>query len=1422
MFFLSSEANFFEEYFIKKQLSIYFLNYNDFIFLNELPHLSSLKAHSNVSFKNDSLSFFINHAENCKSFVNLENVQTIYHYSVPNTKLFYPEPFIASASFMHSDLWFVHILVYQYWLWFVFIFIIVFFLITFLCIVRWCNMRVRPRRETRGVSRSKCGDLITAIVPVSWAASIIISESTDAIDYFDGFGTTEIVIGIRAYQWGWEYYYPKDIDLNYNVRKNYSMFAGNSLKYNKTSEVNSAAGNVWKFYQNKPYDFVVTPAHLLLLPVDNYKILNFLNFSDIGTNVFNESALFKQTRMFSKIFHAPLFFVPNDFSLKYKVLSPLFETDNNFFDSYLYGLKRQHNFVSTKAVTNNFSTLFNLKNVEKFLNYNYSLNSKLNQTFTGSLSLRLFSNNKIRNNPNVWLLNNTISNVNSNEFYSKFNRFLIYPSVFESINNNSDKKKMKHSVLKVFSFPTKKQKLSTLNFFRNNNLFNCELVSTSTFAGQFFSNARLTKKALLVFSPNQSVSKFDQTVRKFANVSITAGNLNLSPDINTPVAYLKHFNQNLNTTPGVLNNMKNTKWADLGSTNKLISNRLYLDSPTPVTTSNNPMVSLLNYDNYKSVFNENVSAGFQDRDELMPNYLTRIYWNLFFAHTNVTWRLDNAIKYNQLHNSFYLPLFTFGYDYDFRNWQGLSLLEDAYWETVNSSYFVDEYASLASEFGDFSFYGKIKRSFNSEDRILFPQDDVSEEPFFNDLDSHGSFYSNFIFAEESISTSLLMPTWNFSIFSSAANASLVDDSYDSLKNLNYLLHHSSKIFLNYSSVSLPPYSHAFVNDSFRSDIEDFSWSVDENPITTNTPLKNLPLTDVFALYLTSWNAWFTNYSWDYRFNPEISNLLALPYEKFEYDGSFKDESHVLNFSKTLRFSNYLVLRAPSRSAIGNYNSYQKVFKSRFDENRSHAKATDFANLYVKQPNISAPKPRYERLLGKNKESFFQTHMYKNELITNFNSLYDSFNSINYYFFDLPFLLALKSDASRYLWFDWFAKWGMFEVQPSSASKYSISGVPFFNKNFDFNSESNSQFVDTENYFIRIARARKNYLPSWVYTPYFYAHNSSWYKNNILFNLLGNPTKSLSSLEATLDLMSWYWKKLFFINFHNYLFSVSNSNINSFARSSWKPVSPVAAYYYQTSVLIDILTKREYLYRQFLFSKKKIINLPLSAVNNPNNPLIHDIKAAFMLVDPTTYNNEYSRDVYYNTLTYFHFNVLQSSLTTALSTMSVPSYLTAAMRFFFSSALPVSTTSNTELLKSQYRPMRKGITNMIRLHGTGAVAMPIEIRLQILASSKDVIHSWSIPSAGIKIDCVPGYTSHRVMIFLVSGIFWGQCMEVCGRYHHWMPIIVYFMKRDLFFLWCTHFVFVSGSNNMWTINDRQFTNYVRLASFSKDGWAAELK
>jgi heme/copper-type cytochrome/quinol oxidase subunit 2 len=309
-------------------------------------------------------------------------------------------------------------------------------------------------------------------------------------------------------------------------------------------------------------------------------------------------------------------------------------------------------------------------------------------------------------------------------------------------------------------------------------------------------------------------------------------------------------------------------------------------------------------------------------------------------------------------------------------------------------------------------------------------------------------------------------------------------------------------------------------------------------------------------------------------------------------------------------------------------------------------------------------------------------------------------------------------------------------------------------------------------------------------------------------------------------MNWYWTSLAFTKNTSEYFTHSISGNNIYAKSMWRPYTSIASYYYTTSLLADLLTKREFLYRQYLEVNNKLINLPNILTANPNNPLLHELKSSFLLIDPITYNSEYSRDFYYNSLSFFKFLLFKnwiSSINNGLESLPINTNLINDYLFFYFLNTNGNNKlgNNSDLYKSQFRPLKKGLTNMLRLHSTGAVAMPIDIRLQILASSRDVIHSWAIPSAGVKIDCVPGYTSHRIMIFFNSGIYWGQCMEICGRYHHWMPIIVYFMKRDLFFLWCTHFMSTTGINDMWDINDRQFTDYIRFASYDKNTWLTEL-
>jgi hypothetical protein len=123
-------------------------------------------------------------------------------------------------------------------------------------------------------------------------------------------------------------------------------------------------------------------------------------------------------------------------------------------------------------------------------------------------------------------------------------------------------------------------------------------------------------------------------------------------------------------------------------------------------------------------------------------------------------------------------------------------------------------------------------------------------------------------------------------------------------------------------------------------------------------------------------------------------------------------------NNNLRLSNPFKLRSTVKNAIVTYNAIQKVFRSRFDEGRSNARLEDFANSFVKHPYISDSRVSYESLLGKNKESFLKTNLYNQTLTLNYSDLSPIFYSNNIYFMDLPFLVSMKSDPSRYLWFDW--------------------------------------------------------------------------------------------------------------------------------------------------------------------------------------------------------------------------------------------------------------------------------------------------------------------------------------------------------------------------------------------------------------------
>jgi hypothetical protein len=198
---------------------------------------------------------------------------------------------------------------------------------------------------------------------------------------------------------------------------------------------------------------------------------------------------------------------------------------------------------------------------------------------------------------------------------------------------------------------------------------------------------------------------------------------------------------------------------------------------------------------------------------------------------------------------------------------------------------------------------------------------------------------------------------------------------------------------------------------------------------------------------------------------------------------------------------------------------------------------------------------------------------------------------------------------------------------------------------------------------------------------------------------------------------------------------SFSGTNNINKITHVPLFNTSGYIYASSALTDILSKREYLYRVFLKQKSQTILLPEFLSTSINSKLLIELKSLFSLIDTSTLRTELSRELLLQNTFLLKYNLLEvfSEVTSKLLYKLPINFQLINNNLGYFSTVPFLGLINERelgevLYKSQYQPLRKGITNMIRLQATNAIAMPTEIRLHILASSKDVIHSWAIPSS----------------------------------------------------------------------------------------------
>ena len=81
-----------------------------------------------------------------------------------------------------------------------------------------------------------------------------------------------------------------------------------------------------------------------------------------------------------------------------------------------------------------------------------------------------------------------------------------------------------------------------------------------------------------------------------------------------------------------------------------------------------------------------------------------------------------------------------------------------------------------------------------------------------------------------------------------------------------------------------------------------------------------------------------------------------------------------------------------------------------------------------------------------------------------------------------------------------------------------------------------------------------------------------------------------------------------------------------------------------------------------------------------------------------------------------------------------------------------------------------------------VIVPVSTHVRVIITADDVLHSWTVPSLGVKIDAVPGRLSQIFLYIKREGTYYGQCSELCGVNHGFMPIVVKAVSLDLFANW----------------------------------------
>ncbi len=122
------------------------------------------------------------------------------------------------------------------------------------------------------------------------------------------------------------------------------------------------------------------------------------------------------------------------------------------------------------------------------------------------------------------------------------------------------------------------------------------------------------------------------------------------------------------------------------------------------------------------------------------------------------------------------------------------------------------------------------------------------------------------------------------------------------------------------------------------------------------------------------------------------------------------------------------------------------------------------------------------------------------------------------------------------------------------------------------------------------------------------------------------------------------------------------------------------------------------------------------------------------------------------------------------------------QWFWSYSYPDNGNFEFDSLMVQEKDLKPGQPRL--LTADSEMVVPVNKIVHVLVTGADVIHSFNVPSFGIRIDAVPGRMNDTWFKATVEGVFYGQCSELCGKDHSFMPIAVHVVSQDDFNTWVT--------------------------------------